>query len=1236
MLRFLSCFGFVAVFCLSLAGPACAQSPDSFNPGADGSVRALALQTDGKVLAAGRFYSSLGGQERHYIGRLNSDGSVDLSYNPGADSEVYCLVRQADGKAVVGGAFTTLADQPCNCLGRLDANGVLDSDFNAEANSYVYCLGLQPDGKMLAGGSFSMLGTGGCSRFGRINPDGSLDTNFNAGADSAVYALAVQQDGKVLAGGSFTTLSGRKCANLGRVNSDGSADTNFNAGANGIIFCIALQADGKILVGGNFTSLAGMPCTNLGRLFPDGSPDPSFFAGTDGPVYSIALQADGMIFVGGSFSVLNGEACSNFGRLYSYGLVDLSFSPGADDSVFALAIQEDGGVLAGGDFLSLVGSSRLRIGRLSNTTTATQSLAFGGSTVTWLRGGASPEVLSTTFDFATNGSDWTMLGAGSRISGGWQFTGVSLPANASVRARGFAAGGYHNGSAWVIEAIAGPAIISRQPASVDADAGATITFDVLAGGTPPLSYRWRRNGVALDDGGSVSGALTSVLVLTNVLGGNSGNYSVVITNASGSVTSVVATLTVHDPAITRQPANAEAIAGQPAAFTIVAIGTAPLTWQWRKNLTNYLAGATNATLTVTNAQGPDAGIYDVVVSSPYGSATSAVALLTVDVATPDAFNPGPNDKVYAIAPQADGRIIAGGAFTNLGGLPRIRLGRLNVDGSVDTNFNASATGSGAKVSCLALQPDGKVLVGGFFTALSGRACTNLGRLNTDGSFDTNFTAQATGTGSAQVFSLALQPDGKILVGGLFNSLAAQACTNLGRLNSSGSLDTNFSTVGTGSGGSQVFCIALQPDGKLLVGGSFTRLSGQGTTNLGRLNSDGSFDATFPVSANSSGYVTCLAIQEDGKVLAGGNFTSLNGYSRSCLGRFNTNGTVDMSFNPSANNYVLSIAIQTDGRIIAGGQFATMGGKPHTNFCRLSAGGVADAFFDPQVSGGFVYGLALQADGKVLIGGAFTNLGGVGRTFLGRLNNTDPATQTVSCDGSTALWQRSGSGPEVARVTFDSSTDGTHWLALGTASRIPGGWQLGGLAVPNGATIRARGWTSGGWQNGSSWFVQATGQVSGTPQPQLTILINDGGFGVRSNRFGFNVSGLSGQIVIIEASADFAYWTPIQTNVITGTGVISFKDPQFGLFARRFYRARIFNGSLPPPSILTADGHFGFQSGVYAFNLTGISGQSILIQASTNLVNWVPLATNTLGDVPFYFNDPAATNFSRRFYRALGL
>jgi uncharacterized delta-60 repeat protein len=644
-----------------------------------------------------------------------------------------------------------------------------------------------------------------------------------------------------------------------------------------------------------------------------------------------------------------------------------------------------------------------------------------------------------------------------------------------------------------------------------------------------------------------------VLTLANVLGADAGGYSVVVSNGLGSATSAVATLTVIDPVIAVQPVSQIGQCGQSLTLSVTAAGTAPLGYQWSKD-GGALAWGTGASLTLTNLQAPDAGDYSVVVSNQYGIVTSAVALLTVNLATLDSgFNPRASG-VDALAVQADGKILVGGIFTTLGGQSRTNIGRLNADGTLDSGFSPGAGGSYPYVKSLALQADGKILVGGSFTTLGGQACTNLGRLNSDATLDSGFRSGADG---GEVDSLAVQADGKILVGGWFTTLSGQTRDHTGRLNADGTLDTGFNPGAIGVN-SAVYSLAVQADGKILVGGYFATLGTQTRTNLERLNADGTLDSAFNPGTN--GEVDSLAVQSDGKILVGGTFTMLGGQTRTNLGRLNADGTLDTGFNPGPvgggfYRGVDCLALQADGKILVGGGFTNLCGQPCNYLGRLNADGTLDSGFNPEPGpvdySGSANSLALQADGKILVGGGFWTLAGQPVSGLCRLNNTDPATESLTFDASTITWLRGGASPEVWRTTFEFSNDGANWASLGAGARTAGGWQLTSVSLPStNGTIRARGYVTGGEYNGSTWFVE-THLVVGPPP---VILVNDPSFGFSSNGFGFKFSGTAGQVVIVETSTNLASWTPVATNSLAATPSY-FSEPYSGAFPQRFYRLR---------------------------------------------------------------------------------
>ena len=295
----------------------------------------------------------------------------------------------------------------------------------------------------------------------------------------------------------------------------------------------------------------------------------------------------------------------------------------------------------------------------------------------------------------------------------------------------------------------------------------------------------------------------------------------------------------------------------------------------------------------------------------------------------DNLGSGFNSTVYSSAIQTDGKILVGGAFTSLNAITRNRFLRLNSAGTVDTSFYTNlGTGFDGTVYSSAIQTDGKILVGGGFTLLNGITRNYLVRLNSDGTVDTSFYTNL-GTGfDGTVYSIAVQADGKILVGGFFTLLNSITRNRLVRLNSDGTVDTSFYTnLGTGFGADAVFGITVQTDGKILAAGNFTTFNGNTRNRLVRLNSNGTEDTAFYTnlgtgfSLGGGGILFCTAVQTDNKILVGGAFNTLNGNTRNGLVRLNSDGTHDAAFYNNVNggsgfsSGMRALFVQTNQRII---------------------------------------------------------------------------------------------------------------------------------------------------------------------------------------------------------------------------------------------------------------------------------------------------------------------------------
>jgi len=411
------------------------------------------------------------GAVRHGIARLRPDGSLDPSLDLWPNNHIEAVAVQADGKIVVGGHFGGFYScgqsnwfQPYPHLARINSDGKLDASFNPGANAPVYSIAIQADGKILAGGGFTNLlllgqqvGQQSRNHICRLNADGTLDMAFDPGANTDVLSLAVQADGRILVAGTFTALGGEPHSGIGRLNADGSVDTAFNPSVNDWVYCVAVDPDGKILIGGLFTVLNGKTHNRIGRLNADGTLDSTFDPIANGWVLGFALQTDGRILLGGSFSTLNDLPRSSLGRLDADGTVDPLFNPGSSSQVLGMAVQTDGKILVAGG-VTLGGQLRGGFGRLASGSAAVQALAINGSgtIVTWMRSGSAPEIEQVTFEQSSDGTNYSPLGRGTRIAGGWKLDGLSLAAgeNFYLRARGRASGGLQNSASGLIESVA--------------------------------------------------------------------------------------------------------------------------------------------------------------------------------------------------------------------------------------------------------------------------------------------------------------------------------------------------------------------------------------------------------------------------------------------------------------------------------------------------------------------------------------------------------------------------------------------------------------------------------------------------------------------------------------------------------------------------------------------------------------------------------------------------------------
>ena len=390
--------------------------------------------------------------------------------------------------------------------------------------------------------------------------------------------------------------------------------------------------------------------------------------------------------------------------------------------------------------------------------------------------------------------------------------------------------------------------------------------------------------------------------------------------------------------------------------------------------------------------------------------------------TPPALSTG----VYDLVTEDDGSCVVVGHFAASATVPHAGIVKLTSAGAVDTTFATGLAGANVlPITSIVRQNDGKYVVCGAFSQMHGVARNSVARLNADGTLDFTFNP---GVGPNRIagsrigYSLVIQPDGKILLGGQFTTWNGISRAGLVRLHSDGSLDTSFAnlddTVNFFAGAEMVKSVALQsttsaPYFNVLVGGVFYGTwSGTNHGGVVRLTSIGVRDTTFAIGSGSLAGtsvspVSAVAVQADGKIIVGGVFGSFNGTANRSFVRLNSDGSNDTIFNSSvgagvtgSSAEVFKCLIQPDGKILAGGFFTSASGSAAPGLVRYNATGTRDTSFVAETSSAIgLAGLRLQNDGLVLAG-----LYGSTDTskMLRRLSNAVPDPGVIQFASPTAM------------------------------------------------------------------------------------------------------------------------------------------------------------------------------------------------------------------------------------------
>jgi uncharacterized delta-60 repeat protein len=727
------------------------------------------------------------------------------------------------------------------------------------------------DGNILVAGSANTYNAIQSPGIVRVLPNGLVDGSFDSpfGYNTMIDAIAPQPDGRVL----FV-----RGTMVGRLNTDGTFDAGFDDGSGaggGYVRAIALQPDGRILVAGSFTSFNGTSRSRAARLMSDGSLDTTFVPGIafNDAILAVSITASGKVLVAGEFT---NTGLTGVARLLPDGTPDPTFAPPTDISGIVNDVEAlpDGNVLIGGAFTA---AGHNDFGRLLPTGAWDPSFTTG----TGFTGSCSGEVHDivpyadgrclvigcfTNYSGSLVGSVVRLLPDGQRdvlFDTGGGFTEVGLNPATSAAVS-------PSGDIVVVGATRYQDVNCPHMVKLMDNGDRDWSFNALAGQSWPRTLAVQADGKILVGGAEIHRGESFSRVIRLLPNGD------------------------RDPDFS--------------------VGSGP-------RIADGTLGAVSALLQLTDGRILVGGSF----ATFNGAALANLVCLLPDGTVDPTFGIGSGVTGQVIGLRLDdvGRILVWGSLVAVNGLPVNKLARLQADGTLDTGFQPPAPNNA--VLTLDPAPDGRLVIGGYFTLLDSVPCVRIARLMPDGARDPSFD---TGTGAEQsVFSVAVQPDGRVVLCGQFEVFNGVQRRHLTRLNVDGSVDDSFD-IGGGFAGSPRIPqnVLLQPDGRVLVSGAFYTFNGHSQEGLVRLEPNGHVDSTFQSTGfhcHQRGFynlnysqVEDIALQADGQILAVGYFDSYGSEACNGIGRiFGSDINTSASAPAMEAEGVLLHPVPCDGRSI---------------------------------------------------------------------------------------------------------------------------------------------------------------------------------------------------------------------------------------------------------------------------------------------------------------------------------
>lgn len=348
------------------------------------------------------------------------------------------------------------------------------------------------------------------------------------------------------------------------------------------------------------------------------------------------------------------------------------------------------------------------------------------------------------------------------------------------------------------------------------------------------------------------------------------------------------------------------------------------------------------------------------------------------------------NPVRAIVPLPNGKVLIAGSFAKVGGEAYSGVARLNADGTVDTSFHNREIN--ARVNAMVRLPSGKIVIGGDFTSVGGLPYGHLARLKQNGGLDRTFSDPKANNG---IWALSALSHDRFLAAGGFTGIDGTSRARLARINSSGHVDTTFNDPGVGC--CTVFTVAQTTKGKVLIGGEFSTVSGQPRIRIAQLRRNGSLDPSFIPSDFQDGSVESIAVLPNGKLVAGGGFSTVGGQPYLHVVRLTATGSIDLGFrNPQVGvighldnvNQVVALA---NGKLVVAGEFDSVRGRSYGNLVQLNSNGTLTRSFPNFGINGEIKSIAVgdaSATGHVFIGGLFTKVSGKRYGGMAKLSGAD--------------------------------------------------------------------------------------------------------------------------------------------------------------------------------------------------------------------------------------------------------